>query len=224
MAVFAVVPVKDLRSSKRRLSSVFTPRERRGFAIAMLEDVLIAVSASSVDKKVVTGEDPEVQQMAQRYGAAYLPAEGAALNPAITEAIKWCQKQGAASVLVLPADVPLLGAEDVNRILQLGGGCGSAVVLSPSRNWGTNAFYQNPAGLISPCFGAKSFLSHIRDAYRRGLSVRLHYSMDLALDIDSVEDIKKLLQVKNPTAAIRMLKKIMRENKKARALLSAGNA
>jgi 2-phospho-L-lactate/phosphoenolpyruvate guanylyltransferase len=215
VAIYAVVPVKNLTVSKLRLSTVFTPQERRQLTLAMLEDVLTALHASVADKIVVVGEDLQVQQMAAKFGAAYLSANGATLNPALEEAASWCVQNGANSILFLPADVPLVNAKDLNRIVELGANGCPAVVLSPSLNWGTNALYQNPPKLIPACFGPRSFLNHIQESYQRCISVRLHFSTGLATDIDSAEDLKKLLEAENRTVCRHVLHQITQNSKKA---------
>ena len=221
MAVYAVVPLKNLTVSKRRLSTVFTPLERRQLTLAMLEDVLNALKASVVDKIVVIGEDVPVQEMAVKFGASFLWAKGASLNPAIEEATFWSVRDGAKSVLVLPEDIPLLIAKDLNRILELGAKGGSAVVLSPSQNWGTSALFQSPPQLIPPRFGPKSFLSHVQEAYRKGISVRLYFSNGLATDIDSAEDLKKLFEAENITVCRKVLEQIVLNSSKANKFFAA---
>jgi 2-phospho-L-lactate/phosphoenolpyruvate guanylyltransferase len=214
LTLYAVVPVKNLGVSKRRLSAVFTPQERKQLTLAMLEDVLAALKASVVNKILVIGEDPQVQQTAEKSGAAYLSTTKVGLNPAIEEAVDWCVEHSAGSVLVLPADVPFVIAKDINRVVELGvGNC--AVVLSPSSNWGTNALFQHPPKLIPACFGSQSFLAHICEAYRRGISVRLHFSAGLATDIDSAEDLRKVFEVDNATECRRVLEQITRNSSKA---------
>jgi 2-phospho-L-lactate/phosphoenolpyruvate guanylyltransferase len=216
LAVFAVVPVKNLADSKRRLSAVLSPQERRQLTLAMLEDVLAAVKAAKVDVLVVTGEDAQVQATAEKFGATYLPANGLKLNSAVESATAWCTKRGADSVLVMPADIPLLKAKNVDRILTLGGGASKAVVLSPSINWGTNAMYQNPASLVPACFGPKSFMRHIQEAYERHISARLYFSAETELDIDSAEDLRKLFFAKNATGSKRTLQEITAKNQAAK--------
>ncbi len=198
MSVYAVVPVKNLAASKCRLSEVFTPQERKLLTLAMLEDVLNAIQMSIADKILVVAEDLEVQQKAEKFAASYLSASQAGLNTTIEEATSWCMRKSAASVLVLPADIPLVTAKEIDCVIELGSG-GPAVVLSPSQNWGTNALYQNPPRLISACFGPGSFLKHIQEAYSRGVSVRLHFSAGIAIDIDSAQDLTKLTEIPNAT-------------------------
>ena len=214
MAVYAVIPVKNLGATKKRLSAVFTPQERSQLTLAMLEDVSHALQSSEVDETVVVGEDSQVQRFAEKLGATYLSATDAGLNTAIEKATSWCMQRAAASVLVLPADVPLITSKDVNRLLKLGTG-GGAVVLSPSKNWGTNALLRSPPRLIPSCFGPKSFLNHIREAYQKGVSVRLYFSAGLAADVDSAEDLKRLFDVENCTVCRKTLEKITLSSKKA---------
>ena len=74
MAVFAVVPVKRLNVSKRRLSAVLNPEERSLLTVAMLEDVLAALKASTVHETVVVSNDSVVREVADRFGFSYFSA------------------------------------------------------------------------------------------------------------------------------------------------------
>jgi 2-phospho-L-lactate guanylyltransferase len=193
MAVYAVVPVKHLDASKRRLSSVLTPKDRRELTLLMLEDVLSAIKASTVQGILVVGSDAAVQVMAEKFGAAYVNEETRGLNAAVTLSIDWCMREGADSVLVLPSDIPLLSSADINNIIEMGNCNESTVVLSPSNNGGTNALYQKPPRLIVSCFGSRSFDKHIKQAHVKGVSLKLHYSSSVAFDIDCEQDLKRLL-------------------------------
>ncbi len=222
MITYAVVPVKNLGISKRRLSAVFTPQERKMLTLAMLEDVLAALKESVVDRVLVVGEDPQVRQITEKHDSAYLSTTKTELNPAIDEAIALCVKQGASSILVLPADIPLISAQDINRIIELATK-DRAVVLSPSTNWGTNALYQSPPNLIPACFGPRSFLAHVRKAYGRGISVRLHFSKGLSADIDSAEDLRMIFKVGNKTKCKRTLEQITVNSAKAQDFFAKKN-
>jgi len=209
--VYAIVPVKNLGASKQRLSEIFNPQERTLLTIAMLEDVLSALKKSVVDKVVVVGENSEVNQEAKKFGAYYLSGCQVGLNPAVEEASTWCADKGASSILVLPADIPLVTAQDINQIIDPRFG-EPLVVLSPSQNWGTNALYQNPPKLIPACFGPKSFMNQIKEAYIRKALVRVHFSTEFATDIDSVIDLKILLKAETDSACKRVLEQITRDN------------
>src|SRR5208283_6179532 len=116
MLVYAVVPVKSLRASKKRLSSVLSPQERGQLTLAMLEDVLSALQTSTVNDIVVVSNDLRVHELAGKFGAKYLTQKTSGLNSAVEEAAEWCVRQGAEAILVLPADIPLLSPEEVDRI------------------------------------------------------------------------------------------------------------
>ncbi len=216
MAIYAIIPVKKLANSKKRLSTVFTPQEREMLTSAMLSDVLNALKDSIVDKVVVVGEDPQVQQLAETFSAVYLCANRVNLNSAIEKATSFCVQKGAGAVLVLPADIPLVKAKEIDRIIKLAKGVYPVVVLSPSKDCGTNALYQSPPKLIPACFGPKSFLAHIRSAYGRGVSARLYSSTGLAADIDSAEDLNIIFNIPNKTECRKVLERIAQDNQKQR--------
>lgn len=223
MAIFAVIPVKNLSISKRRLSSVFSPQERSMLTLAMLQDVLKALQQSVVDEIVVIGNDDVVKRMADKFGAFYIEANQDGLNPAIEEAVRWCVREQADWVLVLPADIPLLTSNDVNQIIELGVSTAS-MVLSPSNDGGTNALFQSTPTLVSACFGPKSFAAHVEEAHCKGVKVRFYSSLNIGNDIDCAEDFKKLLVVKNSTLCREVLEQISLRNLKVSEYLKGNSS
>jgi len=221
VTVFAVVPMKGIEVSKRRLSEVFSPKERSLLTLAMLEDVLRSLQASAVDEIVVIGGDDIVQRMADRFGVLYLTASQDGLNPAIKEAVAWCTKEQADWVLILPADVPLLRPVDVNRIIEFGVDA-SSVVLSPSHDGGTNALFQSIPALVDPHFGPSSFAVHAQEAQNKCLKVRFYGSLNILHDVDSAADLKKVIGIENNTLCREALEQIMISNKTAKKYLSSG--
>jgi len=205
MFVYAVVVVKGLGTSKKRLSSVLSPQERRQLTLAMLEDVLSALQTSTVNEIVVVSNDFSLRNFTNKYRATHLVQKTSGLNPAVEEATEWCMQNGAEAVLILPADIPLLSSMDVDKIVELGNCEEQTVVLSPSYDGGTNALLQSPPNLIHVCFGPRSFTEHIKEAQSKGVCVRLHYSTSVAADIDSAEDLSKLLKTESNTVCRRVL-------------------
>jgi 2-phospho-L-lactate guanylyltransferase len=148
-----------------------------------------------------------------------LAASKTGLNPAIEEASVYCAQKYSGAVLVLPADIPRVTSRDINRIVELAKD-GPAVVLASSSNGGTNALYRSGAGLIPACFGSKSFLRHIKKAYQKGVSTRLYFSPSIAMDIDSVRDLKKMFADGNGTQCKQALDKITAGSPKAKRYLT----
>jgi 2-phospho-L-lactate guanylyltransferase len=205
MSVYAVVAVKGSDTSKKRLSPVLNPQERTQLTLAMLEDVLNALQASTINKTVIVSNDFTLGDFAGKFNAQHLVQKAPGLNPAVEEATEWCVQQGAKAVLMLPADIPLFSSADVDKIVELGNGNPRTVVLCRSYDGGTNALFQSPPNLIHACFGPRSFSKHVKEAQRRKVCLKLHYSIGVATDIDSVEDLAKMLKTEGNTACRRVL-------------------
>ncbi|MDH5624034.1 MAG: 2-phospho-L-lactate guanylyltransferase, partial [Candidatus Bathyarchaeota archaeon] len=121
MAVFVIIPVKGLDNAKSRLSSLLTDDERKQFCLKMLEDVLRTVKSTKYPHEtVVVSKDPMMSKIAKNFDAGYLRERKTGLNKTVSEAIDWCVERGAASVLVLPADIPLVEPTDLNIMFILG--------------------------------------------------------------------------------------------------------
>jgi 2-phospho-L-lactate guanylyltransferase len=221
VSVFAIIPVKTLLKSKKRLSMVLNPQERQTLTLAMIEDVLKAIKCSVVCQTIVISSDPTVEELANNYGASYLKERKHELNEAVKQAIEWCIQNKADSVLILPADIPLIKAEDINRIVEL---CpkGTSVVISPSQNGGTNALLQKPPDLIPTHFGPNSFSKHAIEALHRGILTRVYRSKRVATDIDSPKDLEKLLKIKAQTVSHKFLEQI-RANARLKLLRAESN-
>jgi 2-phospho-L-lactate guanylyltransferase len=210
MVVFAVVPVKELGAAKKRLSSILNHEERTLLAAVMLDDVLRTLKSSIIHETVVVSNDVVVQKCSEKFGFSYISQNRPGLNQAINEATEWCVNRKASSVLVLPSDIPLISPENIEKIVELGSN-ESTVVLSPSSNGGTNALYQNPPNLMRPCFGSDSFIEHVEEALAKKVRLRFYYSVGTATDIDSAEDLKKLLIIENASKTRQLLKQFLRQ-------------
>ncbi len=211
MKAYAVVPVKHLSSSKSRLATILTPEDRKRLTLVMLEDVLTAIRNSAIQGTIVVGSDLCVCELATNTGVTFINEKARGLNPAIGDSIKCCMQRGADSVLVLPADIPLISSTDIERIIELAGNAESIVVVSPSKNWGTNALYLRPPNLIPVSYGFGSFKRHIRHARVRGIPVKVYYSFSVAFDIDSQEDLQELLENSSTTLSAQLIAKVLRK-------------
>jgi 2-phospho-L-lactate guanylyltransferase len=93
---------------------------------------------------------------------------------------------------VIPSDVPLAFAGDLQDVLDTGST--SEIVVVPSgRGGGTNALYLRPPDLIEPQFGKSSLRAHIRLAERRGHRCSILSLPRLALDIDTADDVEAFM-------------------------------
>jgi len=214
VTVFIIIPVKRLDNAKSRLSSILTDDERKQFCLKMLEDVLGTVkSTKHPHETVVVSKDPTVSKVAKNFDAAYLKEKKTGLNQAVSEAVDWCVERGATSVLILPADIPLVTPKDLDRIFMSGEK--ASMVISPSRNGkGTNALLLTPPNVGPTSYGLHSFQRHIKEAKKLKISCRRYRSPGLALDIDTIEDLTYFVSLKaKETYAYKMLEKIEVANK-----------
>jgi 2-phospho-L-lactate/phosphoenolpyruvate guanylyltransferase len=191
-AVSAVVPVKDLRGTKSRLAPVLNPGARAGLTLYMMGRVIAALREAGVEDVCVVSPDRIVLNEAQRRGATPLIQESRGLNPALEEGRRRALDLGAPTLLVLPADLPLLEAGDVRAVLEEVGE-GPSVVISPDgAHSGTNALLLQPPDVLPFAFGAESFEAHLEAARRRALDVRICERPHLAFDLDTAGDLASL--------------------------------
>ncbi len=193
---WAVVPVKSRERAKERLREALAAEERALLVTAMLADVLAALTAARLVAGVaVQSTDHELLALARGWGAEVL-LESAALgyHAAADAAARLAEARGWEALLVLPADVPLLTARDVDELIALNEAHPRGVVLCPDRaQRGTNALLRRPPACIAAQFGPDSLLRHQQAARAAGLTCRVWLNPNLALDVDTPDDLRLVL-------------------------------
>lgn len=189
MPTWAIIPVKRLSEAKSSLSAVLAPEQRRRLVLSMIADVLRVVhQATSIAKAAVVSPDERVMSFARLHGAVGVAEPGLGLNEALKLAIRHTISKGADSVLILPADLPLLKSTDIENLIAMASGP-KDVVIAPSKAKGTNALFLRPPDLINLRFGGESFPLHVKEASQAGVRPRIYRSPTVALDIDDPEDL-----------------------------------
>ena len=190
--VFAVVPVKDLAGTKSRLAPVLNPGARAGLTLYMMGRVVRALREAGVGDVCVVSPDPIVLNEALGRGAVPLLQRSTGLIPALEEGRARALAADASTLLVLPADLPILDAGDVRAVLGAAGD-GPCVVLSPDgARSGTNALLTRPPDALPFLFGPDSFEAHVQAARGRGLDLRICERPHLAFDLDTAGDLARL--------------------------------
>ena len=201
-----LIPVKDLSGAKQRLSSVLDQPRRTRLTRAMLKDVLAALAPlrPAVPITLVTG-DAFARSLAEHYGFAVLhDADNPGETGAIEAATQFAAAQGAEFTLVIPADIPLVTAEEIAVVLQAAPERGT--VLAPAADGrGTNAVLRRPAALFPLRFGNDSFQPHLAAARATGLPVQVLELPGIALDVDRPGDLAQLLRRPLTTATQELL-------------------
>ena len=193
----ALIPMKELAQAKMRLADVLERAGRAELALAMLTDVVAACHDSGCFHRVtVVSNDGEALRYAAELGATPL-AEPAALG-GLNESLAFGQRHaggrdGVDELVILPADAPLVRAEDLRAVIDaLAGAPGPRAVLVRSRDNGTNALALRPPDAIGMHFGRNSADAHRAAAEAAGIAVVELVNERLAYDIDAPEDLEAL--------------------------------
>lgn len=190
----ALVPVKSLDEAKSRLADHLKPEQRADLMLEMLHHVLLTLQNSHVFEHVsVVSADERVLRHAQNWGARALTEAQPGHNPALTAAATHELQQGAAALLTISADLPLLHIDDVQHLFDMS--THNDVVIAPSQDGsGTNALLTRPPLVLPYRFGINSRYHHQSEAENRQLTYTCYKSIGLALDIDTIDDITAFQQ------------------------------
>lgn len=191
MNVWAIVPVKPLNRAKSRLAHDLLPEQRELLATELLErTVKLLLPLPQIQGVLVISRDTKALSQVRELGAQTVQESGAPeLNNALLRATQALRTWRADAALVIPADIPLLAAEDIEGIVHLGQHP-SAVVITPDRHGtGTNLLLVRPPGLIPYAFGENSFAVHQRLAREAGAKLLIYESERAALDLDTPDDL-----------------------------------
>ncbi|HLU08311.1 MAG TPA: 2-phospho-L-lactate guanylyltransferase [Oceanobacillus sp.] len=197
MSVWAIIPVKPLARAKSRLSAVLSPEERLQLAENLLRHVITTVrSVPEIAGALVISRDTKALSIARDAGAHTVQESGTPeLNNALMRATSVVRGWRSGAVLILPADLPLVNADDVRGMLELGLEENTVVIATDEQQDGTNAMLIRPPGLIPYAYGVGSYHRHVSLAREVGALVRVYNSPRLALDIDVPGDLEMYYQL-----------------------------
>jgi 2-phospho-L-lactate guanylyltransferase len=203
-----LIPIKEPSIAKSRLAGFLSRDERVRLAETMFEDVSRALLGTHARVTVVTSSE-EAAQRARAHGWRVMwerlqISESASVDGASLQ----LSQEGVTSVLRLPADIPLLTAGDVERILM---DCppGPFAALVPSIDLlGTNALLRTPPGLFPSRFGYNSYVLHVQEAERAQARIRIAEIPTIALDLDEIPDLGRFLECPSDTRTFSYLREL----------------
>jgi 2-phospho-L-lactate guanylyltransferase len=196
-----LIPVKS-SGIKSRLSGILSRAERKEFARLLLLDVLGAFRQAGLLKFChVVSADEGILALVANAGAHPIREQGdSGVNSAVNFGIRATGRPR--SVLVVPSDLPLLGASDVEHLLALRS-AGLDVVIAPSLAFdGTNALAFSGTSGFPLSYDNDSFWNHTAAVARRGLSLGVCSNRGVMFDVDSPDDFRMLAKarVNRPSA------------------------
>lgn len=143
---------------------------------------------------VVTPDDA-VAAIASSYGAKVIrETEERGETAAVDFARSRIKQEGIDSALVLPADIPLLRAGDIEHLLEHRKPAPSALLVPSHDRMGTNALVLSPPDIIGLRFGYDSFSYHLSQVAARQLPAHVIENERIALDIDEPKDLLRFLR------------------------------
>jgi 2-phospho-L-lactate guanylyltransferase len=165
----ALIPVRIGRTAKRRLAHVLGPDERVRLVRTLFEHVASVTSDAGLRVVALTPGNLDPMD-----GIEVWQDEGSGLNRAVDAAVR----RIGAPVLVVHADLPLLGTDDIDQVLA----SHADVVIARAHDGGTNGLLLRR--LMTPAFGPSSASVHARRARSAGLRVHVVDLPGFALDVD----------------------------------------
>ena len=191
MAVWAIIPVKPLRRGKSRLAKVISADERADLNHYLLDHTIkVLKTIDEIENILVISRDKEALALARDLGARTVQEFGSpGLNTALSRAVEIVRSYETCGVLVVPADLPRLDAEDLKKILAFRDDPPIVVIAPDRKKEGTNALFVCPPDLIEFNYGEGSFQKHIQGARDAGARLEICELASLELDLDEPEDL-----------------------------------
>lgn len=191
--IFAVLPVKSPQNAKRRLGGFLAPAQREALARLLYKQTLAALcEAEGIDRVAVVTSDSDIAEHASRSGTLVFNEDEQLSHSVSADAA--CLRaigMGASTVLLVPIDVPLATPADFSR---LASAARPGVIIVPSADGtGTNALVRTPPDVIESRFGPGSCRAHLDQARSKGIHAELLHLDGLMFDIDTPEDVARLL-------------------------------
>lgn len=191
MALWAIVPVKPLRRGKSRLAKVISAEERADLNQYLLEHTIQILSTiDEIEHILVISRDTEALALARDLGARTVQEYGSpGLNTALSRAVEIAKTYETCGILIIPADLPRLNADDLKKIL-VHRKQPPVVAIAPDRKKeGTNALLVCPPDLIEFKYGPGSFEKHCQEAREADIRLEICDLQSLELDLDDPEDL-----------------------------------
>lgn len=211
--MWLVIPFKGKDEIKQRLSSRLTEQQRSDLAFAMFASVLSAFDAFAkdnprvIERVLIVSRDVQCLKNKAIAPLNHLktcvfqePKACNGLNDALVRALTHAESKGAKRALILHADLPLIGVDDVSALMNDVANTNdkSLHIVQDKSKTGTNALMSSLPLSIELNFGVDSCQKHFKQAMHKGLPVKLFQQSHFAFDVDETDDLDALLTYNLP--------------------------
>jgi 2-phospho-L-lactate guanylyltransferase len=183
--IAVVIPIKAFEQAKDRLSSVLSADQRKHLARTTALGVIESVQPAAL---FVVCDNPDVSQWATSNGATVVHQSEPGLNSAVQAGITAAQSFD--RVMIVHGDLPL--PRRLRELLDSNVASNTVTIVPDRHRDGTNVLII-PSGVGFKChYGAQSFEAHKAEAAKLGLAIEMVFDDELALDIDTPDDLLAL--------------------------------
>jgi 2-phospho-L-lactate guanylyltransferase len=175
------------------LHPVLGDEARAQFARRLFDHTLDVLEACDLDGVLVAAGDDDVAALAASRGVEVLRDHGdTSLAGVVDGGLARVGSRGAGSAIVLMADLPLVGPDDVNAILAALDDH-EVVLVADHLGRHTNALGLAPPSALATCFGRPdSFAAHRAAADAARLRILILERERVAFDVDTPADYEEL--------------------------------
>ena len=184
-SIAVVIPIKAFEQAKDRLSSVLDADQRKHLARTTALGVIESVRPAAI---FVVCDNPDVSQWATLHGATVVHQSIAGLNAAVQVGISAAQEFE--RVMIVHSDLPL--PRRLRELLDSTVASNTVTIVPDRHRDGTNVLIIPPGTGFNCHYGAKSFEAHMAEATRLGLPLHIVEDDELALDVDTPDDLAAL--------------------------------
>jgi len=194
MTTVAILPMKPFEQAKQRLAPALGAGHRRALAEAMFSDVLLAIRRTqAIDQTYLITKDRTALRMVGGGDVTVIDDTASSHSEATGLGIARALAEGAARVLLLPGDCPMIDPAELGALLAHPVAERSALIVPDRHGEGTNALLLTPPDSLTPSFGEGSRQRHLDLAIAQGASPQVIDVPSLALDVDTPEDFDVLM-------------------------------
>jgi 2-phospho-L-lactate guanylyltransferase len=198
--IWAVLPIKETALAKQRLSQRLSASARQQLVLAMLADVLDALSQTAELAGILAVTvDPAAAELAQRYGARVWEVGARdGHTGAVTTAARRLAADGY-GMMSVPGDIPLLASVNIRDVLAAHADAPSFTIVPARDLQGSNCIVTTPADAVPLRFGEDSFYPHLAAAERAGIKPSIVRCPAIELDVDTPDDLAELESMQGTT-------------------------
>ena len=202
MALPVILPLKYVNFSKSRLNEILG-QNKKHLVITLLEDMIALLQKfPEIDIYLLTKKE-NLDIIPTDLGVRFILEDEKDLNRALEKGLSFI-KTKEKKVLILPLDLPFITEKDIEKLIIISKADGGAI--SPSSRGGTSAIILPLDRNFKLQFGERSFQKHLSEFEKKKIPFQIHYSESLYYDLDTPEDVMRVLSIKTDSKMYSLLK------------------